>query len=404
MKYIVILIDGAADENVAALGDKTPLMVAKMPNTEQLSKKGQIGLVQTVPEGMSPGSDVANLSIMGYAPEKYHTGRSPLEALSAGVAMKDTDVAIRLNLVTLGDEEPFSEKTMVDYSGGEIETQDSVVLIKALQAAFDKDPYHIYEGISYRHVFIWENGSLKVTLTPPHNILDKKIGPYLPAGDNEAFFRTFIEKGYEILKNHPINIERVKKGIKPANAPWLWGEGKKPLLDDFYEKNQLKGGVISAVDLIKGIGLGSEMTVIEVPDVTGTLHTNFKGKGEGALKGLLEGLDYVYVHLEAPDECGHQGDIFGKVSSLELIDEKVIGPVVEGLKEAGEDFRVLIVPDHRTPLNKRTHTMDPVPYLIYDSRKDLGGGIHYDEVSAQKGIYVENGPKLHDILIEKSSQ
>ncbi|AMP19799.1 phosphoglycerate mutase [endosymbiont 'TC1' of Trimyema compressum] len=404
MKYMVILIDGAADENVEALGNKTPLMVAKMPNIEKLSKTGQIGLVQTVPEGMSPGSDVANLSIMGYEPEKYHTGRSPLEALSAGVEMKDTDVAIRLNLVTLGDEESFSEKTIIDYSGGEIETVESIQLINALKEAFDKSPYHIYPGISYRHVFIWENGSVNVEMVPPHNILDKKIGSYLPKGDNEAFFRDFIEKGYELLKNHPINLARVKRGLKPANAPWLWGEGKKPLLDKFSEKNNLKGGVISAVDLIKGIGMGANMTVIEAPDVTGTIDTNFTGKSEAALEGLLNGLDYVYVHLEAPDECGHQGDVAGKVRSLELIDEKIIGPILKGLEEANEDFRMLVVPDHRTPLNKRTHTMDPVPYLIFDSRKALGNGNLYDEEHAKSGVFVSTGPKLHDILIEKSDQ
>ena len=404
MKYMVILIDGAADENVEALGNKTPLMVAKMPNIEKLSKTGEIGLVQTVPEGMSPGSDVANLSIMGYEPEKYHTGRSPLEALSAGVAMKETDVAIRLNLVTLGDEEPFSEKTMIDYSGSEIETEESIPLINALKESFDKGPYHIYPGISYRHVFIWENGSVNVEMTPPHNILDQKIGSYLPKGDNENFFRDFIEKGYELLKNHPINIERVKKGLKPANAPWLWGEGKKPLLDKFYEKNNLKGGVISAVDLIKGIGMGSDMTVIEVPNVTGTIDTNFTGKGEAALKALLNGLDYVYVHLEAPDECGHQGDVEGKVRSLELIDEKIVGPILKGLENANEELRMLIVPDHRTPLNKRTHTMDPVPYLLFDSRKALGSGNQYDEDHAKSGVYVSTGPKLHDILIEKNAQ
>ena len=402
MKYIVILIDGAADENVEILGNKTPLMVAKITNIKKLSKTGQIGLVQTVPKGMSPGSDVANLSIMGYEPEKYHTGRSPLEALSVGVKMKDTDVSIRLNLVVLGDEEPFSEKTMIDYSGGEIETAESVQLINALKETFDNSPYHIYPGIMYRHIFIWENGSINIDTIPPHNILDKKIGPYLPKGDNEIFFRDFIKKGHELLKNHPINIARAKRSLKKANALWLWGEGKKPLLDKFSEKNNLKGGIISAVDLIKGIGICSNMTIIEVPNVTGTIDTNFTGKGEAALEGLLNGLDYIYIHLEAPDECGHQGDIKGKVRSLELIDEKIIGPVLKGLEGANEDFRMLIVPDHRTPLNKRTHTMDPVPYLIFDSRKTLGNENLYDEEHAKSGIFVSTGSKLHNIFIEKS--
>lgn len=402
MKYIVILIDGAADENVGLLGNKTPLMVAKMPNIKKLSKTGQIGLVQTVPKNMSPSSDVANLSIMGYDPKKYHTGRSPLEALSIGIKMKDTDVAIRFNLVTLGDEEPFNKKTMIDYSGGEIETVESTQLIDALKKSFDKNPYYIYSGVSYRHIFIWENGSINVKMVPPHNIICKKIGSYFPKGDNEVFFRYFIENGYKILKNHPINLARIKRGLKPANAPWLWGEGKKPLLDKFSEKNNLKGGIISAVDLIKGIGIGSKMTIIEVPNATGTINTNFFGKGEAALKGLLNGLDYIYVHLEAPDECGHQGDVKGKVRSLELIDKKIIGPIFKGLKKANEDFRILVVPDHGTPLNKRIHTIDPVPYLIFDSRKALGNRNLYDEKHAKLGIFISTGSKLHDIFIEKS--
>lgn len=402
MKYVVVLIDGAADDRIEELGNKTPLMAAYMPTVRNLEKKSKIGLVKTVPDGLYPGSDIANLSVMGYDPKIYHTGRSPLEALSIGVKMKDDDIAIRMNLVTLSDDENFNDKTMIDYSGGEISTEESEELVEALIKGFKEEKdYSIHHGISYRHVFIWHEGSLEINLIPPHNITGEKIANYLPGGVNSEFFTNFIKKGYEILKDHPVNIKRINEGKRPANCPWLWGEGKKPQLDKFEFLNGLKGGVISAVDLIRGIGKGAGMEVIQVPGATGTLHTNFKGKGEAAVLGLNDGLDYMYIHLEATDECGHQGDIEGKVKSLELIDEFIISKLVSEIKD---DYRLLIVPDHRTPLKTKKHDSLPVPYLLYDSSKDLGMGLVYNEEDAQKGEYVETGFKLHTLLIEKKAK
>lgn len=402
MKYVVVLIDGAADDRIEELGNKTPLMAAYMPTVRNLEKKSKIGLVKTVPDGLYPGSDIANLSVMGYDPKIYHTGRSPLEALSIGVKMKDDDIAIRMNLVTLSDDENFNDKTMIDYSGGEISTEESEELVEALIKGFKEEKdYSIHHGISYRHVFIWHEGSLEINLIPPHNITGEKIANYLPEGVNSEFFTNFIKKGYEILKDHPVNIKRINEGKRPANCPWLWGEGKKPQLDKFEFLNGLKGGVISAVDLIRGIGKGAGMEVIQVPGATGTLHTNFKGKGEAAVLGLNDGLDYMYIHLEATDECGHQGDIEGKVKSLELIDEFIISKLVSEIKD---DYRLLIVPDHRTPLKTKKHDSLPVPYLLYDSSKDLGMGLVYNEEDAQKGEYVETGFKLHTLLIEKKAK
>lgn len=401
MKYIVVLIDGAADDRIKELNNKTPLMAAQMPTIRMLETKAQIGLVKTVPDGLYPGSDIANLSVMGYDPKKYHTGRSPLEALSIGVEMKEDDIAIRMNLVTLSDDENFNDKRMIDYSGGEISTEESDELVKALINGFkDEKDYSIYHGISYRHVFIWHEGSLKITLIPPHNITGEKIATYLPEGTNSEFFTNFIKKGYDILKDHPVNKKRISEGKNPANCPWLWGEGKKPLLDKFEELYGLKGGVISAVDLIRGIGKGAGMEVIIVPGVTGTIHTNFKGKGEAAVLALNNGLDYMYIHLEAPDECGHQGDIEGKVRALELIDEFIISKLVNDLKG---DYRLLVVPDHRTPLKTKKHDSLPVPYMIYDSKKDFGMGLSYNEEDAKKGGYLDTGIKLHDLLIEKKA-
>lgn len=401
MKYIVVLIDGAADDRIEELDNKTPIMTAYMPTVRKLEKKSKIGLVKTVPDGLYPGSDIANLSVMGYDPGKYHTGRSPLEALSIGVEMKDDDIVFRMNLVTLSDDENFNDKMMIDYSGGEVSTEESDELVKALINGFkDEKDYSIYHGISYRHVFIWHEGSMDINMTPPHNITGEKILKHLPEGINSEFFINFIKKGYDILKDHPVNKKRISEGKRPANSPWLWGEGKKPLLDKFEDLYGLKGGVISAVDLIRGIGKGAGMEVIIVPGATGTIHTNFKGKGEAAVLGLNNGLDYMYVHLEATDECGHQGDIKGKVRALELIDEFIISKLVSDLKD---DYRLLVVPDHRTPLKTRKHDSLPVPYMLYDSREDLGTGLSYNEEDARKGDFIDTGIKLHALLIEKKA-
>lgn len=401
MKYIVVLIDGAADDRLEALGNKTPLMAANMPTVRLLEKKAQIGLVKTVPEGMTPGSDIANLSVMGYDPRIYHTGRSPLEALSIGIAMKEDDVSLRMNLVTLSYEENFLDKRMLDYSGGEITTKESAQLMEDLMEPYNNNQdYAIYKGVSYRHILIWHQGSLKVQLTPPHNITGEKIIGHLPKGDNADFFLDFMKKGNEILQKHPINLKRIAEGKNPANSPWLWGEGLKPKMEDFHKLYSLKGGVISAVDLLRGMAIGAGMEVIPVAGMTGTIHTNFKGKGEEGLKALNNGLDYLYIHLEAPDECGHQGDVEGKVRSLELIDRYILKKLVE---ELDVEFRLLLVPDHRTPLKSRKHDGEPVPYLLYDSRKDISNHLKYNEDSAKAGIEIESGVALHRLLIEKDA-
>lgn len=406
MKYIVVLIDGAGDNPLEELGGVTPLVAASLPHIKEMAKRSLIGEVSTVPRGMKPGSDVANLSVLGYSPEIFHTGRSPLEALSLGVKMKDDDMSYRVNLVTLSGEENFGDKVMVDYSGGEISTEEAAELILVLQDLIKGyEGYRIYRGMSYRHVLIESEGKDGLKLTPPHDISGKKIGEFLPSGVNEEFFRWLMEEGYRVLEKHPVNLKRIERGLAPANTPWAWGEGRKPQLANFKEKNGLRGGIITAVDLLKGIGLGAEMEVLEVAGATGTIHTNFTGKKDKALEALLGGLEYLYIHLEAPDECGHQGDVAGKVRSLELIDEKVIGPLMKGLDEAGEDYRVMVVPDHKTPLALKTHTTEPVPYLIYDSRKDLavvGGPLGYNEEEAKKGKYFGDGPSLHQMFIEKN--
>lgn len=400
MKYIVVLIDGAADDRLEELGGKSPLEAAYMPTVRMLEKTAQIGLVQTVPEGMSPGSDIANLSVMGYDPRIYHTGRSPLEALSIGVKMKAHDIAIRLNLVTLSDEAEFLDKRMLDYSGGEIPTEESALLMDALIDAWkDEKDFEIHKGVSYRHLFLWHEGSMDISLVPPHNITGERIMGHLPQGVHSDFFIRFIRKGYEILKDHPVNQARIARGERPANAPWLWGEGVRPSLVPFQGLYGLKAGVISAVDLIRGIARGADMEVLPVVGATGTIHTNFKGKGEAAVTGLNEGLDYIYIHLEATDECGHQGDIDGKVRSLELIDQHILKKLVEKVQG---DYRLLLVPDHRTPLRTRKHDLVPVPYLLYDTRKTLGEGRGYNEEEAKGGTPLESGVALHRLLIEKA--
>lgn len=320
MKYIVVLGDGMADEPIAELGDKTPLEAASTPMLDELSKKSEVGLVHTIPEGMKPGSDTANLAVLGYNPRKYYTGRSPLEALSIGVDMKDTDIAIRANIVTVSDDNlPYEEKTIIDHSSSEISTEDAAVLLDAIKAELQNDIYQFYLGTSYRHLLIWQNGSV-VELTPPHDVLGQTIGQYLP---EDKALREMMKKSYDILANHPINIERKKQGLNPANSLWFWGAGTKPALSSFEEKNKLKGAMISAVDLLKGIAVGAGMKVIEVEGADGTLHTNYEGKADAAVKTLIEdGSDFVYIHVEAPDEMGHQGSKERKIQAIQFLDEK----------------------------------------------------------------------------------
>ncbi len=397
MKYIVILGDGMADEPLAELGDKTPLMVAKTPQLDELAGKSELGLAYTIPEGMKPGSDTANLAVLGYNPRIYYSGRSPLEALSIGVDMKATDIALRCNIVTLSDDDkPYEQKTILDHSSGEISTEDAAVLIEAVRTELEKEPYRFYVGTSYRHLTIWDQGEV-VDLAQPHDILGRVIGDYLP---KEAALREMMRKSYDILNQHPLNIERKARGLNKANSLWFWGAGTRPALTSFEKKTNKKGAMISAVDLLKGIAVGAGMKVIEVPGADGTLHTNYEGKALAAVKVLLEdNYDFVYVHIEAPDEMGHQGSITNKVKAIEAIDQRVIKVILEEMKKAGVDYRMLVMPDHPTPICLRTHTSDPVPYLIYDSTRDQNNSWLYNEAEGKaSGNVIREGYTVIDRL------
>ncbi|WP_342756936.1 cofactor-independent phosphoglycerate mutase [Kineothrix sedimenti] len=400
MKYIIVLGDGMADEPIESLGNKTPLAYANTPVMDRLSKKSEIGMVHTIPEGMSPGSDTANLSVLGYDPKIYYSGRSPLEALSIGVPMKDTDIALRCNIVTISEEDiPFEERTIIDHSSGEISTEDCAVLLEAIRKELETDFYKFYVGTSYRHCLIWDKGEV-VELTPPHDVLTQAIGKYLP---EDAVLREMMEKSYHILVNHPINIERKKKGLNPANCCWFWGAGTKPMLDSFEEKTGKKGMMVSAVDLLKGIAVGAGMGVSIVEGANGGLHTNYEGKTQAALKAVLEdGYDFVYIHIEAPDEMGHQGSTERKVTAIEYLDQKVLKPLTHKLDEEGTEYRLMVLPDHPTPVRIRTHTSDSVPYLLYDSRRPCSSNWNYNEAEAKAGgIYISKGHELINHLFEQ---
>ena len=400
MKYIVVLGDGMADLPIEELGGKTPLAYAKTETMDALSKKAEIGLVHTIPDGMKPGSDTANLSVLGYDPKVYYSGRSPLEALSIGVPMKDTDIAIRCNIVTISEEDvPFEEKTIIDHSSSEISTEDCAVLLKAVMDELANETYQFYVGTSYRHCLIWDKGEV-VELTPPHDVLGRVIKEYLPA--DKALYE-MMKKSYDILVNHPINVERKKQGLNPANCCWFWGAGTKPMLSSFEEKTGKKGMMVSAVDLLKGIAVGAGMGVAEVKGANGGLHTNYAGKVDAAMKALTEeGYDFAYIHVEAPDEMGHQGSVERKVKAIEYLDEKVIKPVVDYMNEKGVDFRMLVLPDHPTPICVRTHTSDSVPYMLYDSTNLLDKSWNYNEDEAKEsGNFVAKGHELIDYLFAK---
>lgn len=400
MKYIVVLGDGMADKPIEKLGGKTPLAYANTPTMDKLSKKSEVGMVHTIPEGMAPGSDTANLSVLGYDPKKYYTGRSPLEALSIGVDMKTTDVALRCNIVTVStDDLPYEQKTIIDHSSSEISTEDAAVLIEAVRKELETDTYKFYVGTSYRHLTIWDNGEV-VELTPPHDVLGQTIGQHLP---NDKVLLEMQKKSYDILANHPINIERMKNGLNPANSLWFWGAGTRPCVTSFEEKNGKKGAMISAVDLLKGIAVGSDMKVVEVEGATGGLETNYEGKAQAAVDVLLkEDYDLVYIHVEAPDEMGHQGSVERKVKAIENLDAKVIKPVSEMLDAAGVDYRMLVMPDHPTPICVRTHTSDPVPYMLYDSTTEIIGDYDYTEEDAAKtGRFTANGHEMMTYLLSK---
>lgn len=389
-----------ADEPLEVLGNKTPLEVANKPGMDRLAKEGEVGLTCMVPEGMAPGSDTANLSVMGYDPKIYYTGRSPLEALSIGVDMEPTDVSLRCNIVTLSEEEEaYEERHVIDHSSSEISTEDAAVLLEALKEGLQREGYEFYVGTSYRHLLVWKHGEV-VELTPPHDILTQRIGDYLP---QDAVLRDMMKQSYDILVNHPINVKRKEMGLNPANSAWFWGAGTRPALDNFEEKTGKKGVMISAVDLLKGIAIGAGMKVIEVPGADGTLHTNYVGKAQAAVDALTkDGYDFAYVHVEAPDEMGHQGSLPNKLEAIESLDAKVIRTVVEGMKAAGEDFRLLVMPDHPTPIRCRTHTSDPVPFLLYDSTMERRKiGFYNEEEAKASGILYPEGYKLIDTLFER---
>jgi len=400
MKYIVVLGDGMADEPIEALGGHTPLEYADTPHLDRISKQSEIGMVHTIPDGMKPGSDTANLSVMGYDPVKYYSGRSPLEALSIGVPMKDTDIALRCNIVTLSEDKvPFEEKRIIDHSSSEISTEDCAVLLETVAKVMADETYQFYVGTSYRHCLIWNCGQV-LELTPPHDVLGCKIGKFLPKDET---LRRMMEKSYEFLANHPINIERKKQGLNPANCCWFWGAGTRPALSSFEEKTGKKGLMVSAVDLLKGIAVGAQMGVAVVEGANGGLHTNYEGKVDAAVKGLLEeGYDFAYIHVEAPDEMGHQGSIEKKVQAIEYLDKRVIGPLTQKLEDAKADYRLLVLPDHPTPIRVRTHTAENVPYLLYDSTAKKDRDQSYGEREAlRSGILEKKGHKLIDRLLDK---
>ncbi len=402
MKYVVLLCDGMADLPRDDLSGKTPMGTANKPNMDKLAKVSEVGLVKTVIDTLKPGSDVANLSVLGYDPSVYYSGRSPLEAGSIGIDMKPTDVSFRCNLVTLSDEEKYEDKTMVDYCSGDISTAEAAELIAFIQEKMGNEEFSFYSGVSYRHCLIWDHGTLDVgTLTPPHDITGRKITEYLGANENGAKLIDMMKRSYDFLKHHPVNLKRMEKGLHPANSLWFWGEGVRKDLMPFEKKYGLKGAMISAVDLLKGIGKFTGMEVINVQGATGYIDTNFSGKADAAINALKNGNDFVYIHVEAPDECGHRFEIENKVKSIELIDELILGPILRAFE--GEDMKILICPDHPTPLALKTHTNAPVPYLIYDSRKKNNGVDRFDEESAEKtGVFVKVGHTLMDRFLEKN--
>ncbi|HHX14084.1 MAG TPA: cofactor-independent phosphoglycerate mutase [Clostridiales bacterium] len=411
MKYLILVPDGAGDEPLEQLKGRTPLEAAKLPNINRLAAQGLVGMVRTVPEGMAPGSDTANLSVMGFDPRKYHTGRSPLEAASIGIDMADTDVAFRCNLVTLSDAAAYDDKLVLDHSAGEISTAEADELIKAVNETFgDKDKkVQFYTGTSYRHAMIVKNGETNYDLTPPHDILERRAGDYLPKGEGAGFIEQMMRQSYSLLENHPVNQSRRARGLKPANSIWIWGQGRKPALDSLADKYKVKGATISAVDLIKGIGILAGVDSIDVPGATGTIDTNYEGKTRAAIELYEQGYDFVYMHLEGPDECSHQGDLQCKITALERIDERIVAPLVEYLESSGQPFRILIVPDHQTPLRIRTHAGEPVPFVFYDSEKAAGEKAadptrFFGESSGEKGLFFDAGYQMTDWFFGREAE
>ena len=400
MKYLVLIPDGMADVKIEQLGNKTPMQAAKKPTMDALAKKSLVGTVSNVPAGMVPESDTANMAILSFDPKIYSKGRSPLEAMSMGLEMQPDETAYRCNVVTLSDEGDYDEKIILDHSADEITTPEADELVKALEDELGSDIRHFYTGVSYRHCLLWKNGDDKYPFMRPHDILGKQIKEYLPKAENGgAEFYELMRKSYDILNHHPVNEARRARGLKPANSAWLWSPGKKPQLPNFKEKWGLDAAVISAVDLIKGIGICAGMKSIDVKGATGNVHTNYQGKAQAAIKAFADGYDYVYIHVEAPDECGHRAETENKVLSIEKIDAEILAPVLSYLQGCGENYRIMVLPDHPTPIFMRTHTSDPVPFFIYDSTKDAVGVSTFDEDNASAtGYYVADGYCLMELL------
>lgn len=401
MKQVVLLCDGMADTPCESLGGKTPMEAAHKPAMDALVRKAEVGLARTVPDGMAPGSDVANLSVLGYHPQECYTGRSPLEAANLGIQLADGDVAMRCNLVTLSDEPLYEDKTLVDYCAGDIHTADADRLVRDIQKAFGGGEFNFYTGTAYRHCLVWSGGTTELgKVTPPHDITGRVIGPYLMEHPAAAKLRLMMEKSYDLLRDHPVNRERAAKGLPPANAIWLWGQGSRPRLQNFEERFGVKGAMISAVDLLKGIGRLSGMTVCSIPGATGYIDTDYEAKRDAALRELRAGRDMAYIHVEAPDECGHRGEAENKVRAIEDIDRRILTPLLAELEQMG-DYAILIMPDHPTPLALRTHTADSVPYLLYRSRQkqDSGVGIFTERTAASTGVFVERADTLMGRLL-----
>ena len=401
-KYVVVLYDGMADYPVPALNGKTPMMCAKKPNMDWLAQRGEVGLVRTVAEGLKPGSDVANMSVMGFDPMKFYTGRSPLEAASIGIDMKSSDVSLRTNLVTLSEDDlPYEEKTIEDYCADDISTEEAEILIKYIDEKLGTDEFKFYPGVSYRHCLIWDKGTTDLgKMTPPHDITGKVITEYLSQSENAKPLIDMMKKSYDLLKDHPVNIKRKAEGKRPANSIWMWGEGTRPAFDSFENIYGIKGGVVSAVDLIKGLGGCAKMDVAEVEGATGYIDTNFEGKARAALE-LLKKDDLVYIHFEAPDECGHRNEPENKVKSIEIIDREVLPLLLEGMREY-DDYKIMILPDHPTPIVTRTHAGDPVPYLIYHKNAEKNSGVDTinEETAKATGNYIDFGPGIMAHFLE----
>lgn len=406
MKYLILLSDGMADLPIESLDGKTPMEAAHKPCMDKLASCGYAGMVRTVPDSLPAGSDTANMSVMGFDPELYYSGRSPIEAISMGIDLKKSDVSFRVNLVTLSDEEPYSKKSMLDYSSDEITSEEAALLIQSINEHFAKDGFHFFPGRSYRHCLVWEGAPIDGYLTPPHDILTRKISSHLPKSNEYKILKDIMEESYDILKNHPVNIDRVARGLNPANSIWIWGQGTKPNLPSIKDIYGLKGSVISAVDLVFGLGICAGMKPVNVIGATGTIDTNFEGKANAAILEFENGTEYIYLHVEAPDECGHRNELDNKILSIERIDELILKPMMEYLEEnkikSGEDYRVMVLPDHPTPVSLRTHTHDPVPFVIYSSDNKFKNPIpSFSEKECTKsGLFFEKAHLLFEHFIK----